>query len=170
MPHLERLTRALDHVSDAVGKSVAWLTLAMMALQCIVVALRYGFNVGSIPLQESVMYLHGCVFMLAIPYALKVGAHVRVDIFYTRMSARARNVVDLLGSLLFLLPFCGFVIWVSLDYVAASWRIHESSPEVGGIPLVYLLKTLIPAMAATLAVQGISEAIKAAIQLADPKR
>ncbi len=170
MSRLERLTRYLDLVSDVTGKSVAWLTLAMMGLTCAVVVLRYVFNVGSIVLQESVMYLHGCVFMLAIPYALKVGAHVRVDILYDRMSPRGRNVVDLLGSLLFLLPFAAFIVWVSLDYVATSWRIREASSEVGGVPLVYLLKTLIPAMACALALQGLAEALRAGIGLARHRR
>ena len=170
MSWIERLGRHLDVVSDVTGKSVAWLTLLMMALTCGVVTLRYVFNVGSIVLQESVMYLHGCVFMLGIPYALKVGAHVRVDIFYSRMSPRGRKWVDLLGSLLFLLPFSVFVIWVSLDYVATSWRIHEASPEVGGVPFVYLLKTLIPLMAFALLLQGISEALKALQQLVTQHR
>ena len=170
MSPLERLIRHLDRVSDVTGKSVAWLTLAMMAQTCAVVVLRYVFNVGSIVLQESVMYLHGCVFMLAIPYALKVGAHVRVDIVYSRMSPHGRNLVDLLGSLLFLLPFAAFIGWTSLDYVATSWRIREASPEVGGIAGVYLLKTLIPVMASALALQGIAEALKAAVQLASPAK
>ena len=162
---IERLTRRLDVVSDVTGKGVAWLTLLMMAFTCGVVVLRYVFNVGSVVLQESVMYLHGCVFMLGIPYALKVGAHVRVDIFYAHMSPRGRHLVDLAGSLLFLLPFGVFVIWVSLDYVATSWRIHEQSPEVGGVPFVYLLKTLIPLMSFALLLQGTSEALKALVQL-----
>ncbi|MEJ2131316.1 MAG: TRAP transporter small permease subunit [Gammaproteobacteria bacterium] len=165
MSWIERLIRALDALSDVTGKGVASLTLLMMALTCAVVTLRYVFNVGSIVLQESVMYMHGCVFMLAIPYALKVGAHVRVDIFYTRFSRRGRHVVDLIGSLAFLIPFALFVIWVSFDYVAASWRIGEASPEVGGVPYVYLLKTLIPVMAGALLLQGISEALKAAVGL-----
>ena len=165
MSWIDRLTRHLDVVSDVTGKGVAWLTLLMMAFTCGVVALRYGFNVGSIVLQESVMYLHGCVFMLGIPYALKVGAHVRVDIFYARMSPRGRNLVDLVGSLLFLLPFGAFLIWVSLDYVATSWRIREGSPEVGGVPFVYLLKTLIPVMSFALLLQGTSEGLKALQQL-----
>ena len=165
MSWIERLTHHLDAVSDVTGKSVAWLTLLMMVFTCGVVTLRYVFNVGSIVLQESVMYLHGCVFMLGIPYALKVGAHVRVDIFYARMSPRGRNLVDLVGSLLFLLPFGAFVIWVSLDYVATSWRIREGSPEVGGVPFVYLLKTLIPVMSFALLLQGTSEGLKALQQL-----
>ncbi len=165
MSWIDRLARHLDVVSDVTGKGVAWLTLLMMAFTCGVVALRYGFNVGSIVLQESVMYLHGCVFMLGIPYALKVGAHVRVDIFYARMSPRGRGLVDLVGSLLFLLPFGAFLIWVSLDYVATSWRIREGSPEVGGVPFVYLLKTLIPVMSFALLLQGTSEGLKALQQL-----
>jgi TRAP-type mannitol/chloroaromatic compound transport system permease small subunit len=157
---MERFVRIVDAFTEALGRGVSWLVLVMTIVTCVVVVLRYGFSVGSIALQESVLYLHGLVFMLGIPYALKHDAHVRVDVLYGRMSDRTRDWVDLAGHLLFLLPLAGFVLYVSWDYTARSWRILEGSQEVGGLPAVFLLKTLIPLLAVTLALQGVAEILR----------
>ena len=125
------------------------------------VVLRYALSEGSILLQESVLYLHGITFMLGIPYALKEDVHVRVDLVYARLSPRSRAWVNLLGHLLFLVPVTVCILWVSWNYVAASWRIFERSPEVGGLPAVFLLKSLLPAMALLLLLQGLAEAARA---------
>ena len=148
-----------------VGRGVAWLTLVMVMVTCVVVLARYLFNVGSIGLQESVMYLHGAVIMLGIAYTLKVGGHVRVDVFYERFSHRTRAAIDLVGGLVFLFPVAGFILWSSIDYVHFSWKLMESSGEPGGLPAVYLLKSLIPAMAVLLILQGIAESLKCIIKL-----
>jgi TRAP-type mannitol/chloroaromatic compound transport system permease small subunit len=160
------LIRVIDAVTEAIGRSVAWLVLAMMAVTCTVVTLRYGFGIGSIALQESVMYLHGIVFMLAIPWTLKHDGHVRVDVVYTRLSPRAKDIVDLLGHLLFLMPIAVFVVWVSWDYTARAWAIREGSAEVGGIEAVFLLKTLIPILGGLLILQGVAEIARIALRLA----
>lgn len=123
----------------------------------LVVVLRYALNEGSILLQEAVLYLHALVFMLGIPYALKADAHVRVDLIYGRLRPRARTVIDLIGHVLFLLPVAGALLLYSHSYVARSWRILEGSSEVGGIPAVFLLKTLIPVLAVLLLLQGLAE-------------
>ncbi len=120
-----------------------------------IVLFRYGFNLGAIAVQESVLYLHAIAFMLGIPYALKTDEHVRVDVAYSRLGPNGRARVNLLGHCLFLLPVAGTVFWLSLPYVGASWRIFEGSPEVGGIPGVFLLKTLIPVTSALLFAQGL---------------
>ena len=154
---MSALTRLLDRMTEVLGRTIAWLTLIMVVATVIVVVLRYGFDSGAIALQESVTYLHACVFMLGIPYALKHGAHVRVDILYARLPDHRRTVVDLIGHLLFLIPVAILILVTSLDYVAGAWRVREGSPEVGGIPAVYLLKTLIPVMACLLLLQGVAE-------------
>ncbi len=138
-----------------------------MALSTLaVVILRYAFDQGAIVLQESVTYLHGVVFMLGIPYALKDNAHVRVDLFYSRWSPRTpQTAINLTGHLVFLVPVSLFILIYSWDYVAASWRIREGSPEVGGIPAVYLLKSLLPLMSAMLLLQGLGEALDYASKL-----
>jgi TRAP-type mannitol/chloroaromatic compound transport system permease small subunit len=120
------------------------------------VVLRYGLNLGSIALQESITYLHAMVFMLGAAYTLQRNEHVRVDIFYQRFSERRKALVDVAGTLLFLIPCCFFIFWVSLDYVAAAWSIHEGSREAGGLPAVFLLKTLIPITAVLLGLQGLA--------------
>jgi TRAP-type mannitol/chloroaromatic compound transport system permease small subunit len=140
---------------------VAWLTLAMGVLTCAVVTLRYGFDTGAIVIQESVIYLHATAFMLGIAYTLKHDEHVRVDVVYSRLGTAGRARVDLAGHCLLLLPTALAVLLYSLPYVAASWRILEGSPEVGGIPATFLLKTLIPLMAITVLLAGIAEIVRA---------
>jgi TRAP-type mannitol/chloroaromatic compound transport system permease small subunit len=125
------------------GRSVSWLTLLLTLLAFVIVLLRYGFNLGWIWLQESVTYLHALVFMVAAAWALQSDDHVRVDIFYRGGSERYRNWVDLVGTLILLLPFCVFLLVIGWDYVAASWADREASREAGGLPLVWLLKSLI---------------------------
>ncbi|SHK87757.1 TRAP transporter small permease subunit [Halomonas caseinilytica] len=155
---LPRLLARLDHLSEWLGRSLSWLILVMMLIQFLIVVLRYAFSINSIPMQESVMYLHATVFMLAASYTLRHDGHVRVDIFYRGMSARGKALVDLLGTLLLLMPVMIFVILVSLGYVGKSWAIFEGSPDSGGIPGVFLLKTLIPLFAALMLLQGLVEA------------
>ncbi len=120
-----------------------------------IVVLRYGFDFGATALQESVLYLHAIAFMLGIPWVLKNDGHVRVDVIYGRLSPRRRAWIDLTGHLLFLMPVTLTLFWQSLPYVSASWRILEGSPEVGGIPAIFLIKTLIPVMCAGLLLQGV---------------
>ncbi|HEY0721115.1 MAG TPA: TRAP transporter small permease subunit [Gammaproteobacteria bacterium] len=156
MTTLHSLIRLCDTLNERVGRLTAWCTLAMVAVTFAIVVLRYLFNLGWIAMQESVTYLHAMLFMLGAAYTLKHDGHVRVDIFYQKASARGRAWVDLLGTLLLLLPFCLFLIWVSWDYVTSSWALHEGSRDSGGLPWLYLLKSTIPAMALLLLLQGVA--------------
>jgi TRAP-type mannitol/chloroaromatic compound transport system permease small subunit len=137
------------------GKSVAWLTVVMVLLTFTIVVLRYGFNLGWIWLQESLTYLHVAVFSVVAAWALQQDGHVRVDIFYSGMTDKNRARVDLFGSLIFLVPFCIFILFISWPYVANSWKLLESSREAGGLPLVFLLKSLILVMPALLLGQAV---------------
>jgi len=137
------------------GKTVAWLTIAMVLLTFTIVVLRYGFNLGWIWLQESLTYIHVLVFTVVAAWTLQQDGHVRVDIFYARMAPAKRALVDLLGSVLFLVPFCIFILVISWPYVANSWKLLESSREAGGLPLVFLLKSLIMVMPLLLLCQAI---------------
>ena len=128
------------------GRSVAWLTVIMVLLTFTIVVLRYGFNLGWIWLQESLTYLHVMVFSIAAAWTLQQDGHVRVDIFYAGMTAKNRARVDLLGSLVFLVPFCIFVLVIAWPYVSNSWKLLESSREAGGLPVVFLLKSLMMVM------------------------
>ncbi len=156
-----RLVALIDLFIRRTGEAIAWLTLAMVFTTFAVVVLRYGLEIGSIALQESVLYMHGCVFLLGAAYTLQLDGHVRVDILYRHMSERQRAVVDLLGTLLFLLPMCGFIAWIGWDYVLQAWRIREGSGEAGGLAYVYVLKTLLPVCTVLLALQGVAEALRA---------
>jgi len=159
-----------ERVNVAVGKAVAWLTLFMVIVTCVVVVLRYAFSSGWIWMQETVTWAHGVVFMLAAAYTLSGDEHVRVDIFYRNASARRKAVVDLLGSLLLLLPVCAFLLWASFDYAAASWSVAEASRQTGGLPGLFLLKSVIPLTALMLLLQGLAMAARSIAVLlgADP--
>lgn len=157
--------RAIDRVTDLTGRLVSWLTLAMVVVTMVIVVLRYYFESGSIALQESITYLHGLVFMLGIAFTLQRGGHVRVDIFYRGFSPRRKALVDLVGGLLFLVPVSLLIFIFSWDYVAASWAIGETSEERSGIEGIYLLKTLLLLMPATLLLQGLVEILKSALVL-----
>jgi TRAP-type mannitol/chloroaromatic compound transport system permease small subunit len=156
---VSRLAGRLDRIADRTGHAVAWLALALVLVTFSVVVLRYLFDIGSIALQESILYLHASLFLLGAAYTLKTDGHVRVDIIYRRLPARRRALIDLLGALFLLLPVCSFLLWVSWDYVATAWSLREGSRETGGLPYVYLLKTLIPVAAGLLILQGIAQAL-----------
>jgi TRAP-type mannitol/chloroaromatic compound transport system permease small subunit len=162
------LINSIDRFTEVSGRVLSWLTILMVVLVVVVVITRYFLEIGSIALQESVTYLHAMVFMLGLAFTLKRGGHVRVDIFYRGYSIRGKAIVDLLGGLLFLLPFCLLIFISSWDYVLASWAIGEGSSENSGIAAIYLLKTLMLIMPATLLLQGVAEILKALLVLRNP--
>ncbi len=170
MLRLAILADRIDRVTAAVGRAAAWLALAVVLVQFTVVLLRYVFGIGSIWLQESILYAHAGLFMLAAAWTLAVGGHVRVDIFYAQASARQRAWVDLLGTLLFLLPFMAALLVLSLPYVGRAWAIFERSRETSGLPFLFVLKTLIPLFALLMLLQGAALAIRAARVLATEPR
>lgn len=162
------MTRALaviENVVERIGRGVAWLTLALVLVTVCVVVLRYAFNQGSIRLQESILYLHSIIFLLGAAFTLKRDGHVRVDIFYRGMSERRRALVDAAGVLVLLLPTCLFILIVSLPYVISSWQLLEGSREPGGLPAVFLLKTLIPLAMVLLVLQGLAMLMRAVNRL-----
>jgi TRAP-type mannitol/chloroaromatic compound transport system permease small subunit len=159
----------IDRLTRAVGRAAAWLAAAIVLMQFALVVARYVFSFGSIWLTQSVIYGHAMLIMLAAAWTLAAGGHVRVDVFYAHASARAQAMVDLIGSLLLLLPFALTLLWLSVPYAARSWAILERSQEVGGLPLVFLLKTLIPLFAVLMVLQGVAQTIRAAAVLARPR-
>jgi len=160
-----KLIRWIDFFTEWTGRILAWLMFLMVVATLAVVVVRYATNSNTILLQESVMYMHALAFMLAIPYALKHDVHVRVDLIYGRLGPRGRAWVNLCGHLLLLVPTAIFILLYSRTYVANTWRILEGSSEVGGIPGVFLLKTLIPLMAGLLLLQGLAEILRNAFVL-----
>lgn len=154
------LQKHINAFSDRIGQLTGWLTVLMMILMVTIVILRYGFDLGWIAMQETLIYLHSAVFMLGAAFTLKEDEHVRVDIFYRQFSESKKAAVNLFGTLVLLLPVCVFVYILSWDYVAMSWSIAEKSKDAGGLPFVYILKSLILTFAALLVIQAISELCK----------
>ncbi|MCY3729708.1 MAG: TRAP transporter small permease subunit [Rhodospirillaceae bacterium] len=164
-----KVREALERLSEVTGSVVAWLTVLMVIGTFVIVVLRYGFDLGWIAMQESIIWMHAAVFMLGAAYTLKRDEHVRVDIFYRRMSARRQALVDLAGTAVFLLPMAVFLTVSSWDYVATSWAIREASREAGGLPypFVPILKSLIPATALMLTLQGVAILIGSVLTLSE---
>jgi TRAP-type mannitol/chloroaromatic compound transport system permease small subunit len=165
LPHI---AAAIDRFNAGVGRIAAWASLYLVLAEFAVVVMRYAFGLGSIRLQESVIYAHAGLFMLAAAWTLQTDGHVRVDVFYAEMSRCTRAVIDLLGAILFLIPFVAVLFVEAVPYVARSWAILERSREASGLPFVYLLKTLIPAFAFLLGLQGVAQAIRAVLTLCAP--
>lgn len=151
----------IDRANAAIGRLAAWAALLVVLVQFAVVVMRYVFGTGSIWLTEAVVYGHATLIMLAAAWTLHAGGHVRVDVFYEEFAPRTRAAIELAGALLLLLPFMLVVLWFAWPYVARSWAILERSREASGLPFVFLLKTLIPLFAITMALQGGSQAIRA---------
>ena len=157
---IARAVRALEIVTELGGRWSAWLAAVLVAVTGLVVLLRYGFSIGSIQLQESIIYINAAMVVLGAGYTLKHNGHVRVDVVYGRLSDRGKAMVNIGGSLLLLLPSMVYVLWVSWDYVAVSWQIRERSAESGGLPYVYLLKSGILVLCGLLIWQAVAELLK----------
>jgi TRAP-type mannitol/chloroaromatic compound transport system permease small subunit len=163
---LLRLADGADALNRAIGLSARWLAVALVLAQFVVVVLRYAYGSSFVWMQESVVYLHAVLFMLAIGYAYLLDAHVRVDFFYANWSERTKAWVDLVGVIVTVLPFCWLLVWASWGYVSASFRMGEGPLQYGGLPLQPFLKALIPGMAVLLGLQGLSVAIRAVAVIA----
>jgi len=163
------LINKLETINELTGRFIAWLTLLIVLVTFIVVVLRYLFDIGSIALQESITYMHAFVFMLGAAYTLKHDGHVRVDIFYRKMSAVKKAWVDLLGTLLLLFPVCLFIFISSWDYVTTSWSMFEQSGEAGGLAYVYILKTALLIMPVLLMLQGTAMVLKSLLLIKNNK-
>ena len=165
MPFLLKVAGGIDWLNQKVGQLMQWLALLMILIGVYNAGARYignlaGENYSSNAYLELQWYLFGAVFMLGAAYTLRHDAHVRVDIFYSRLSNRGKAWIDLLGTLLFLMPFCVITLWLSVNWVSFSWQIHEMSSDPSGLAR-YPIKTVIPVAFALLLLQGLSQLIKA---------
>ena len=156
MKRLHACIRFIDALNEKAGRAVSWLTLAMVLLTAGEAVARYAFNTGSVALQELEWHFFALIFLLGAGYTFLHDGHVRVDIFYARLSGRWKRRIDLIGGIAFLLPTCVLVIWTSIHFVAASWRVLEGSGDPGGLPARYILKAAIPIGFFLLALQGFS--------------
>jgi TRAP-type mannitol/chloroaromatic compound transport system permease small subunit len=165
--YVRKLITIIDNFTEWTGCIISWATLLMVFLTGLIVFMRYFFEVGSIALQESLTYLHALVFLMGAGFTLKRKGHVSIDIFYQKLSPHTQAIIQILGTLTFLMPVCIVILTLSWDYVISSWSIREVSREAGGLPYIYLLKTLLITMPACILLQGVSEVIKNSLFLFD---
>ncbi len=164
VPVLLRISRIIDTFTEWVGRIAYFLVPIVVAVGVWNVANRYvgraiGRTLGSNFYIEAQWYIFSLIFLLGAAYALKHNEHVRVDVFYSNFSPQRKALVNFLGTLFFLIPFCGLLIYFGWPYVEQSWRIRENSPDPGGLPR-YIIKTFLIVSPILLIIQGISEAIK----------
>ena len=166
MHALAGFVRLAESINGAIGRTVAYLTLATVIICATVVVIRYAFHTGFIWLQELFVWTHAVAFMLGSGFTLMVNRHVRVDIVYASRPERTRAWIDLLSTVVFLFPWI-FVLWYyAWPYVAASWQLGEESPQVGGMPGLYLLKTMILGFCALMLLQGLAICARSALVIA----
>ena len=156
---------AVDALNGAIGRVVGWWTLGTVLVCAGVVVLRYAANVGFIWMQELYVWIHALVFTLAAGYTLMRNGHVRVDILYAKWSVRQKAMAELFGTLFLLLPWLAVTAFAGVPYVIASWATGEASASAGGMPAVFLLKTVILAFCLTLGLQGLAVAARCILVL-----
>ena len=161
--------RRIDRFSEWSGRGLYWLTLGMVGVGAFNALARYldrytGLGLSSNLWIELQWYLFSLVFLLGAAYTLKYDDHVRVDVLYSQLSRRGKAWINLLGTGLFLLPFCGVVLWHTIPFVTNSWAILETSPDPGGLPR-YPIKTVIPLALLFVMLQGVSLMIREAAVL-----
>ena len=154
---LSKILAGIESFIDWSGRTVSWFSLFLVLIMFIVVVMRYVFDSGSIALQESTTYLHASIFLVGMAYTLQQDAHVRVDIFYTQFSSQTKAWIDLFGTLFLLLPFMLFISWISWEYIVDSWSVLEGSREAGGLPGVFILKSLILVMTSLPSLQALTQ-------------
>tara|TARA_Y100000589_G_C27063121_1_gene592154 strand:+ start:219 stop:710 length:492 start_codon:yes stop_codon:yes gene_type:complete len=150
---------AIQKLNTKIGKLVSWGLLLMVVLTCIIVILRYVFNIGFIWMQELVRFLYASVFLICAAFTFSADEHVRVDIIYSRLSIKKKKIVNLFGNILLLLPVCVTILLYSFNYVVNSWIQLEGSLEERGLHLVYIMKSFIWIFAIMLIIEGINQII-----------
>ncbi len=157
----------LEKINRNIGRVVRWLALFMVLVQFFIVILRYALGYSGIAANESVLYMHATMFMLASGYTLLVDGHVRVDIFYAKSSRYRKAIIDILGHLFLLIPSMLALMYWSWPSVYSAWVIKEGAISVGGIPGIWLLKLLIPSFCLLLLIQSIACLLKNIVLLTD---
>ena len=157
---LNKIAKNIDGLNEKLGKATSWLTLILALVVSYDVVIRYIFDESSVALQELEWHLFAIIFLLAAAFTLKIDEHGRVDVFYTNFSESKKAWVNLMGSLLFLVPLCIVVIISSENFVLTSFKVKEISPDAGGLPARYIIKAMIPVSFFFLFLQSISVVIK----------
>ena len=150
----------IDKFIENVGKVTSWLNVFLIGLICLDVLFRYFFSFSKNWILELEWHMFAVIFLLGSAYALQVDKHVRVDVFYQRFSAKTQIIINLIGTVVFLIPWCYLVITTSFKFFSNSWYIREGSPQPGGLPARYVIKGMIVIGFILLALQGLSLLIR----------
>ena len=156
MKLIRQIVHMIDSLNTRIGYAVSWLSTVLVLVVCYDVFTRYFLRKSSVGVQELEWHIFAVLFLLAAAYTLKVDNHVRVDVIYTQLSPRGKAWINMLGGLIFLIPFSILVIWASQGFISMSWAIQETSPDPGGLPYRYLLKAMIPVGFSLVLLQGIA--------------
>ncbi|MGX5203235.1 TRAP transporter small permease subunit [Aliikangiella sp. IMCC44632] len=165
-----KLSAMFNGLATICGQAISWLTFAMVVLLSLNVLMSWLLSQSSIMLSEAITWMHAANFLLAAAYTLNRDEHVRVDVLYSKMSLKAKAWVDIIGSLLLLIPTMIFILWSSWSYVLLSWRINEVSAEAGGLPYLFVLKALLLVMPILLIIEAINQLIIKSLQLTADSR
>ncbi|BAI81519.1 C4-dicarboxylate transporter, small subunit [Deferribacter desulfuricans SSM1] len=160
MKLMAKIMKLIDTFNEKFGLLVTWLSTLMVLVVCYDVTTRYLFNKSSVAVQELEWHLFGFLFLLGAAYTLKHDRHVRVDVIYDKLSEKKKALIDIIGTIFFLIPFSLLVIYTSKNFVINSFLIKEGSPNPGGLPYRFILKSAIPVGFFLVLLQGISMLIK----------
>ncbi|MBN2568837.1 MAG: TRAP transporter small permease subunit [Deltaproteobacteria bacterium] len=160
MSFIRQMIRWMDNIAQNVGVTVSWILWAMVFVTIWDILLRYLFKSGSVAIQNLEWYFFGINFLLAIAMNFKDNSNARIDIFYNSFSKKTQAIIEVIGNILFLLPFCLAVLWWAYPFVQSSWEVREASPDPGGLPCIYLMKAVIPVAFVLLLVGAIPNTIK----------
>lgn len=154
---MEKVINIINNITERVGKFASWFGVLMVIIISLDVIIRYIFNFTFIWIIELEIYLFGFMFLLGSGYALKHEKHVRVDVFYSKMSKKNKAIIDLIGGLIYLLPWSGIVVFAAWKYAYSSFLMGESSAQPGGLPALYILKFAIAIGFFLLLLQGVAQ-------------
>ncbi len=169
MKFITAYIKIITSINKKIGSVVSWLSLILVLVVCYDVIVRYVFKESSVALQELEWHLFALLFLVGAAYTLQLDAHVRVDLFYTRLTESKKAFIDFIGSLLFLIPFCLLAIYSSFDFVKFSFIVKETSPDAGGLPARYILKAIIPISFFFLLLEGIALTFKSYLIIKNQK-
>ncbi len=141
---LRKCARFIDNINEKVGFAASWLTTILVVVVCYDVFTRYLLKKSSVAAQELEWHIFAVIFLVGAAYTLKHDKHVRVDVLYARFSPKRKAIINMIGCVIFLMPFIIMIIWTSRNFVANSYMFGETSPDPGGLPARYVLKGFIP--------------------------
>ena len=162
---LKKYIKIVDSLNERIGNGIAWLTLVLVLIVCFDVITRYVFKSSSVGVQELEWHIFAIIFLMGAAYTLKHEKHVRVDIIFSRLSERKKAVINIAGTIIFLIPFSLLIIFSSFDFVWNSFLIGESSPDPGGLPARFVLKAVLPLSFVFILIQGTSLLFKSILIL-----